>query len=273
MPRKEAIKPPRFSLVRFGIRVAVAGVILVTALYAWNRTEHFLIHDPRFAVAIPEFGVESSSLQITGVRHTSRLHVLRIFSPDYGRSIYLLPMKERQEQLRKLDWIRDASIARLWPNKIAIQVTEREPVAFVTVQPEGSRLSRFCLIDIDGVILQPPAQARFTLPVALGIKPSTPIAERRGRVRRVAAVMREAGPFAERISEVDVADFDNIKVTAKAGQYVVVLELGDRNFLSRLQNFFNNYGRIQERLMSKANLVDLRVEDRITVVEGGSGRN
>ena len=84
------------------------------------------------------------------------------------RSIYLLPMKERQEQLRKLDWVRDASIARLWPNKIAIQVTEREPVAFLTVPAEGSRLSRYSLTDMEGVILQAPAQARFTLPVALG---------------------------------------------------------------------------------------------------------
>ena len=85
---------------------------------------------------------------------------LSVSSPSiWGRSVYLLPLTDRQEALRSVDWVKDASIARLWPNRVLVSVEERKPVAFLTLGP-----SRFALIDDEGVIL-PPAPDRFTLPV------------------------------------------------------------------------------------------------------------
>ena len=74
----------------------------------------------------------------------------------------------------------------------------------------------------------------------------------------------------ERVSEVDVSEPENLKVTAKAGDRAVVLMLGDRNFFKRIENFVNHYPKIQERL-SHASMLDMRLEDRITVVEGSRG--
>jgi hypothetical protein len=42
--------------------------------------------------------------------------------------------------------------------------------------------------------------------------------------------------------------------------------LGDRDFAQRYQNFLNHYPEIKRRLPNAATL-DLRLEDRITVVE------
>jgi hypothetical protein len=67
-----------------------------------------------------------------------------------------------------------------------------------------------------------------------------------------------------------VTDLDNLKVTARADNRVVILMLGDHNFAVRLQNFINHYAKIQERL-SNATVLDMRLEDRITVVEGNGG--
>ena len=47
---------------------------------------------------------------------------------------------------------------------------------------------------------------------------------------------------------------------------MVTLLLGDRNFAVRYQNFLNHYSEIREK-MPGANSLDLRIEDRITVVE------
>ena len=196
MARKEQPKAPEKRIVtpRFVWRVAVAGALLVSALYAWHKTEQFLIRDARFAMALPDYGLESPSLQIAGVQHVSRVQILRVFAPDYGRSLYLLPLKQRREQLLALDWVKEASIARLWPDRVMVRIQEREPVAFLNVPAENPRFTRVSLIDGEGVILQPPSHARFNLPVAVGIPTSGSVLERRGRVRRLVAFMKDWVP-------------------------------------------------------------------------------
>ena len=251
---------------RFIVRVLIAGVFLVAGVYAWHKMEQFLIRDARFAVALPDYGLESPSLQITGVQYVSRIEVLRVFAPDYGRSLYLLPLRERRRQLRTLDWIKDASISRLWPNRAVVQIQEREPVAFLNIPSDQAGVMRSALIDADGVILQAPARARFTLPVVRGISPDEHIDDRRKRVARLSSLMKDIGSLGERVSEVDVSDLENLRLTVRADRRTVVLLLGDHNFEKRFQNFITHYAKIQERLVN-ANTLDMRLEDRITVVE------
>ena len=68
------------------------------------------------------------------------------------------------------------------------------------------------------------------------------------------------------ISEIDVSDGDNLKVSQPYDGRSLTLLLGDRNFAARYGNFVSHYGQIQQHLPGAA-ILDLRVEDRITVVE------
>lgn len=241
------------------VAISVAFLmLLIASIYVFHRLEQFLIRDPRFAFT----GVEGdpSLIEVAGAAHASRAQIERVFSIDLGRSVYLLPLSERREALRTVDWVRDASIARIWPNRVIVSVHERKPVAFVTL---GS--ARFGLIDEDGVIL-PPAPDRFTLPVLTGVRGSDPIEERRDRVHRMLRLTGDLGDNARNISEVDVSDRDNLKVTAPRDGHMMTLLLGDRDFAQRYQNFLNHYGEIKRRLPNAATL-DLRLEDRITAVE------
>jgi hypothetical protein len=68
------------------------------------------------------------------------------------------------------------------------------------------------------------------------------------------------------ISEIDVSDGDNLKVSQPYDGRSLTLLLGDRNFAARYGNFVSHYAQIQQRLPGAA-VLDLRVEDRITVVE------
>src|SRR5580704_2394585 len=135
--------------VSTGRVIAIASVIcvlLIASIYFFHRWEQFLIRDPRFALS----GVDGDpgAIEIAGAAHASRSEIERVFAIDLGRSVYLLPLSDRREALREVDWVKDASIARLWPNRVVVSVHERKPVAFVTL---GS--SRFALIDDEGVIL------------------------------------------------------------------------------------------------------------------------
>jgi cell division protein FtsQ len=262
-PRIRGASSPRaksdaeFPTVKVAIIVATLAVILVAFVYAANRAEQFVIRDERFAMNGMEPG---ATLEITGVSHTSRRAVEAVFNQDSGRSIYLMPLDGRRQTLRTVDWVKDASIARLWPNRVLVRVTERTPVAFLSVNA-----SKFALIDEDGVVL-PPAEDRFTLPVLAGVRPSDPIADRRDRVRRMLRFTRDLGDKTSAISEIDVSDPDNLTVTLSFEGRVLVLMLGDHNYSLRYQNFLRNYPEIKRRLPDAGKL-DMRIEDRITVVE------
>ncbi len=252
-------------MLEYGTRISVAGVLLVGGLYGLNRAERYLVRDPRFRFVSPDFGLQSPSLRLEGARYASRMQILRVFAPDFGRSIYLLPLEQRRAKLKEVDWVKDASISRIWPNHIFVRVHERQPVAYVHLQMDRS--ARVGLIDAEGTILQQPPRSRFVLPVMIGIRADEPQYTRHEKVRRLTLLMQEIGPLGQRVSEVDVSDGENIKVTARAENRAVVLWMGDHNFSGRLQNFVDHYADIQRRLPG-ATTLDLRLDDRITVVEG-----
>jgi len=250
--------------VQLGLRVAMAGMVLVAALYGWNRTEQFLIHDVRFVMSGPDGVDDASVIQIQGAAHASRRAVESTFASDMGRSVYLLPLAERRATLRTIDWVKEATVARVWPNRVVIHLTERQPVAFVTLAP-----SRFGLIDGDGIIL-PPTADRFHLPVLRGVRASDAIADRRDRVQRMQRVLRDLGDNAAKIAEVDVTDRGDIRVMQPHDGHMVTLILGDQRFALRYQNFLNHYTEIHDKLPGAA-VLDLRLEDRITVVDEPGG--
>jgi cell division protein FtsQ len=252
-PARRGVSPGRVVAITLAF-----SVLLIASIYVFHRLEQFLIRDPRFALS----GVEGdpAAIEIAGASHASREQIERVFSIDLGRSVYLLPLADRRDSLRTVDWVKDASIARLWPNRVMVRVQERKPVAFLSLAP-----ARFALIDEDGVIL-PPATDRFTLPVLTGVRASDSIETRHDRVHRMLRLTTDLGENVRNISEIDVSDRDNLKVTVPRDGHIVTLLLGDRGFAQRYDNFLNHFGEIKRKLPNAATL-DLRLEDRITVVE------
>ena len=250
-------RTPRVSMPRLIARFVTVALILGAILFAFHLAEQFLITDSRFALG----GLgEPSSLEIAGAAHVSRPVIEKVFADDEGVSVYLIPLAERRDALRELPWIREASVARVWPNRIIVHVSERTPVAFVRLNA-----SRFGLIDAEGMIL-PPATDRFKLPVLAGVRASDPVTRRREGVQRMLRLTADLGDATANISEVDVSDGDNLKVSQPYDGRSLTLLLGDRDFSARYKNFVSHYAQIQQRLPGAA-VLDLRLEDRITVVE------
>jgi cell division protein FtsQ len=106
--------------------------------------------------------------------------------------------------------------------------------------------------------------------VLKGVTARDPLADRRDRVQRMLRLLRALGSNAEKIAEVDVNDRDDLRVIQPYDSRMVTLLLGDQNFAVRYQNFVNHYSEIREK-MPNATSLDLRLEDRITVVEQKAG--
>jgi cell division protein FtsQ len=238
----------------FGIlAVGVAGVSTAVAGY---RVSLYATSDPRFTLSHDR----KDALTILGLTYASRSKVQRVFAADFDRSVFSVPLDERRRRLLAIDWVADASVSRVWPDRLVVRIRERQPVAFVSFR------SGPLLIDAQGVLLEPPPQAEFSFPVLSGVREEESDADRRARVRTFLEVQQEMGYLAREISELDASDPENIRVVAQVDRRVVTLLLGDGNYAQRFQNFLNHYPEIRQG-SPHAKVFDLRLDGRFTVKE------
>lgn len=240
-------------------------LFLLLGHWTWSEVNHFLTQDSRFLLSVPEPGEESKGILMDGVKHSSRSAIAGIFSDDYGRSIYNIPIAERRRRLLAVNWIKEAKVARVWPNQLRVEVTERVPVAFLQVPASNEEKEHPAMIDAEGNILEQEKAENFTLPVITGIMSKHKREDRELRVHRLLKLMEEAGDVGSRISEVDVEDPDNLKIMLQMHDRAVTLILGDRHFKQRLNKFFPYFEDVN-RKAPDAPAFDLRLEDRITAV-------
>jgi cell division protein FtsQ len=238
--------------VRWRLWLALTALLLALVSSGWAavRLHRYTLTDPRFILS-PE------ALQIEGLGHVARARVARVFASDFGNSVFAVPLAERRRRLLAIDWVEDASVSRLWPDRLAVRIRERKPVAFVAVR------SGPLLVDADGVLLDPPPRAQFAFPVLNGVREDEPEAKRRERVQAYLKFQRELGQPANDISEVDVSDLGDLRVVARVGDRAIELILGDENLAARYRNFLTHYEEIRKQ-SADARTFDLRLEDRIT---------
>ena len=241
---------------RLTFAILACGAIGVSTAVGGYKASLFVASDPRFTLSHDR----KDALTILGLTYASRSRVQRIFTADFERSIFSVPLAERRRRLLAIDWVEDASVSRVWPDRLVIRIRERKPVAFVSLR-SGS-----LLIDAQGVLLEQPAQGQFSFPVLWGVREEETETERRGHVRALIQVQEEMGYLAKEISEVDATDADNIRVVAQVDRRVVTLLLGDGNYAQRFQNFLNHYPEIRKG-SPLAKVFDLRLDGRITVKE------
>ena len=237
----------------------------VFLIWLYLTAEDFLLKDSRFFLpGPPEPGEHSEFFRIEGARNVTEERVVQVFARDFGRSIFLCPIGERRLKLLGIDWVKDASISRLWPNRLVVRLTERTPVAFVQM-PAADGSVVLTLVDGDGVLLDPQLARPFKLPVLTGVTRREGEASRRERMKRFLRMQAELGSHMDRISEIDVAEVDNLKVIQQFDSRALTLMLGNQSYLERYENFLNNHDEIRKRLPDAITL-DLRLKDRITAV-------
>ena len=247
MPK--VIKPKRFPW-KLAFTLAAWSVVGASAVYAAGRVRAFVLTDNHFALR--------GGITVEGARFASKTRLLQTFANDYGRSTFRTPMAERRRRLLAIDWVEEASIARLWPNRLLVRVKERTPVAFVNLPNQ-----QYVLMDAAGVFLSPPARVRFSLPVLTGVTEDQSEEERSARVGAMSTLVSELGSDASKLSEINAQNLQDLRVILQMGGRAAELWMGDRNFLPRFQNFMHHYPEIA-RTSPDAHVFDLRLDDRIT---------
>ena len=254
MARETRKQPKQFNW-RLTFGLLGLGVLGVSTAVASYKVHLYVTADPQFTL----LHERKDALTIQGLVYASRPKVLRIFAQDFDRSIFSVPLPDRRARLIKdIDWVEDAVVSRVWPDRLVVRIVERKPVAFVSLRA-GPKL-----IDAHGVLMDQPAQSQFTFPVLSGLHDEDTDGMRRDKVRTFLQVEEEMGYLAKEVSEIDATDPENIRIVSQVDHRVVSLLMGDGNFARRYQNFVNHFAEIRKG-SPDAKVFDLRLDDRIAV--------
>ncbi len=262
MPKPPEPKAPKFSWSLAGRIVLWAGLCAGLA-FGGIEVHSFMLSDSRFALHCDPRAVSCADIEVHGAVHSNMARIQGIFAQDAGKSVFDIPLAERRRHLLAVDWVREASVMRIWPNRISITIAERVPVAFASLPIGGSNRHWLALIDDQGVLLTLPPRTRFPLPVLSGITEDQSEPERQKRVEAMQHLLADLGPQAKEISEINAATVEDMRIVTAANGHAVELWLGDQHFRSRYQNFMNHYREMRQD--SDSAVFDLRLDDRILV--------
>ncbi|HEV2023009.1 MAG TPA: FtsQ-type POTRA domain-containing protein [Terriglobales bacterium] len=219
----------------------------------------------RYGVKSWRFRLESrDNLEVTGAANVPRAQVLELFAGDIGHNVFSLPLEERKKQLEEIPWVESATVMRLLPNRVKVEIRERTPVAFVQI---GSKIS---LIDSNGVIVELPSgkQKKYSFPVTAGMGDAEPLSTRAARMKIYNTLVREldseGGSYSAGLSEVDLSDTDDAKVTVADPVGAVLVHLGSGNFLARYKVYLAHVQEWRQQFQ-KLESVDLRYDRQVIV--------
>jgi cell division protein FtsQ len=240
------------------MRMTGWAAVAASLAFGAREVDAFMLHDPRFGM---------QALEFRGEVYANRARLRSVFDPDFGASVFNIPLAERRRHLLAVDWVSSASISRIWPNKIIVTIRERQPVAFAklpigAVVKGGSTRYRMSLIDSEGVLLAIPPRVRFHLPVLSGVTELQPEADRKIRVAAMLHLLDDMGPQAKDISEVNAALPEDMRLITTINGRAVELWVGDQHYRSRYMLFLSHYAEMRAH-SDDSNIFDLRMEDRI----------
>lgn len=245
----------------------VALLVVAALVFSYLMVEHFLQRDARFRIA------GTSNIEATGLTQVSRAEMLPVFGEDIGKNIFFIHLSERRKQLEQIPWVQRATVMRLLPHQIRVNIVERTPIAFVR---QGQQIG---LVDADGVLLSMPAagmtQHNYSFPVLTGIDARDPQPSRRARMavyQRLIGELDSTGQhLSEQISEIDLTDPEDARVLMPEQGGDILAHFGDEQFLARYQRYKAHIAEWRQQYPRLA-VVDLRYEEQVVLeMAPGSG--
>jgi len=164
----------RFTLPLSHLRVprytgAVAGLAFLLAAGAYGVVKGG--HAPEIASAIKDtadsfanaMGLRIATVSLSGQRQVSREAIFAVAGVTDHSSLLFLDVSDAREKLEAIPWIAEATVRKLYPDRLQITVTERE--AFALWQRQG----KVQAIAADGTVLSGQIEPRLTaLPFVVG---------------------------------------------------------------------------------------------------------
>jgi cell division protein FtsQ len=237
---------------------ALALVILAIFGFTGGELYSYGKHNWRFRID------SSDQIEVTGAQHVPHAQIMEVMGGDIGRNIFFIPLDHRKQQLEQIPWVESASVMRFVPNRLHIEIHERTPVAFARI---GSHIS---LIDAGGNLmdLEPGPKHKYSFPVITGMNAGEPLSMRAARMKSFNELIQQldysGAHYSQDLSEVDLADSEDVKVVTADPNGEVLVHLGTANFLQRYRVYVTHVEAWRQQF-DKLESVDLRFDGQIIV--------
>lgn len=221
-----------------------------------------------YATTSWRFRIQSSDdIETSGLHNVTRSQIMEVLGADIGRNIFRVSLEDRQKQLEEIPWVESATLMRLLPAKLRINIAERVPVAFVRIR------SKVALIDSNGVVMELPShsQSKYSFPVlaTTGDEPQSTLA---ARMKIFSAAMKDldsgGSNYSKDISEMDLSDPDDARITVEDPNGALIIHLGSGNYLDRYKIYVRHISEWRQQF-NKLESIDLRFPGQVIVNADG----
>jgi cell division protein FtsQ len=208
--------------------------------------------------------LQISRVVVRGNERLATGEVLALVQGLRGGNILSISLDDAHARLLSSPWIAEATLRRMLPRTVEIEIRERQPMGI------GRVANGLYLVDATGVIVDEygPNYADLDLPIVDGLataphKGAPMVDEARARLAaRVIAALEARPDLSARISQIDVSDSRDAVVILEGD--TAMLRLGEEDFVERLQGYIDLAPALRERV-AEIDYVDLRFTDRLYV--------
>ena len=209
------------------------------------------------------------TVDLTETRRVSRDQVLALLDLPEERGLLRTDPAALQRALETHPWIRRATVRRVFPDTLAVDVQEREPAAILRTG------RRDFLVDYEGVLLtERSSQDDDTLPVLEGVDYVEAVFREPWTAERLQTGIALAGLLGQAVGRPPVVDLGT------PGDFVAYdaglrLRFGDGEFGDKVDRYrqvsdrvLNRWGDQERAAPARKVEVDLRFRDKVIVREG-----
>jgi cell division protein FtsQ len=242
----------RLLILTFAGAAGVAAAIFGT---------RFLLYSPTMLL------LKADQIELTGNHIVSREAVLQQFVHDRNQSVLRVALDARRSAIEQIPWVESASVQRILPNRIRVELTERTPVAFAR---NGNELA---LIDAHGVILERPRGEDLRFPIVSGVSEDLPHDQREKRMQIyqefVKGIDMVRAGSSEGVSELDLSNPKDLRVvmTGLAGptdSQAVTIHFGADEFTGKYKMLVDNFSQWQANT-GRVQSIDLQYMRQVVV--------
>ena len=160
MRGKSLFWPLDGALVKTSVKRGLYLGAICLAAGLWVKREAVVTYGYELSA---DAGLALSDLHISGRNYTSHEDIKSAIGAPYGTALMALSLPEIKHNLEQLGWVKSASVSRIYPDAIAIDIDERRPLALLQTTA-GHRL----IDEVGHVIFGAKASAFSHLPVLSG---------------------------------------------------------------------------------------------------------
>ncbi len=206
-------------------------------------------------------------VNIEGVNYFDDTMLLEYKNSIKNQNIFFSNLGNYKDSIESLDHIKDCKISRTFPNKVKIEVYEREPLAIISAND-------LIILDSEGICL-PVEYCEIPLPILSNFKTNQELYQK-GKKTKSSNVLKSIDVI-KYSKDNFYALYDNISefVFNEDNEYEIILKngrtkilLGDDNIFTKI-NYLNAFSDVlpEEKTLQSYKYIDLRYKRQIVVDE------